>query len=212
MIAYGSGLVKKNSEIKILEALSEGPKTWSQLLTTTGLSRRTLQLRLSEMEAKGDIGTELSAIPGQRKRVLYMLSERGHREFPRLRGEFIEGFAEAIETALKSLPRLGRLFVGFVLGEEYKDCVSFHLVHEKHMSDEEEFEKHVRTALSYILSQYVAEPDGLKEITGTNFNITFQFDKDAVEELLREKEEAEKRREPLFTRPPPNPDDFLLKQ
>jgi len=210
MFAYGSGLVKKNSEIKILEALSEGPKTWSQLLTTTGLSKRTLQLRLSEMEEKGDIRTGLSR-PGQRKRVLYMLSERGHREFPRLRGEFMEGLAEAIQTTLKSLPRLGRLFAGFVLGEEYKDCVSFHLVHEKHISDKEELEKHVRTALSYILSQYVAKPDDLKEITGTNFNITFQFDKDAVEKLLREKEEAEKRSEPLFTKPPPNPDDYLTK-
>jgi len=160
------------------------------------------------MEERGVIKRELVAKPGQRSRVLYVLSEKGDLEIPILVNELIEGIAETWQLAVRSLKFVGETFINHVLGKEYRDCVSFNLSHEVQIRNEEELKDHVRTALSYLLSQYVDRPEELEEITGTDFTLTFRFDRSAVMTILREKE-AEKTKEPILTRPILSPEEFL---
>jgi len=205
-----SGIAKIESGIKILEALKEGPKTWSQLASKTRLSKRTLQLRLPEMEERGVIRRTLVAKPGQRSRVLYVLSEKGNREIPILGNELIKGITETYQLIVRSLKGAGEAFINLVLGKEYENCVSFNISHKEQIRNEEELKDHVRTALSYLLSQYVDRPEELEEITGTDFTLTFRFDRSAVMTILQEKE-AEKTKEPIRTRPILSPEEFMKK-
>jgi DNA-binding HxlR family transcriptional regulator len=191
-----SGIFKRQSEIKILEALKEGSKTWSQLVIETGLSKRTLQLRLPKMEERGVIKRELVAEPGQRSRVLYVLSEKGSQEMPFLVSDMFEGIIQAFKTTVRSLtPTLGVSIIQY-LSKDYENCIEFALIQQKQISNEHQLKEHIRAALSYLLFQYVDKPEDLEEITETDFNLTFRFDRSAVAKILQEKE-ARKTGEPM---------------
>ena len=208
---------KKESHRKILEALIGGGKTWSELVEATGLSKHTLYNHFPEMEREGLIRRELEAEPGRRAKILYALTEKGEQRAASLREEmFMElmekGFAETISATLRTLQSYFRSFISVILGEEYENCVSFTLSHETQIRNKEELEEYIRTALSYLLSQYIDNPEDLEEITEADFNLTFRFDRSAVMKILREKEEARKTRKPIWTRPPPRPEDYINKK
>jgi len=202
---------KKESRRKILEALVGGGKTWSELAEATGLSKHTLYNHFPEMERGGLIRREIEAEPGRRAKILYALTGKGKQRTIDIREEMfrellIEGFAETIPGTLRTLRSYGRAFTSMVLGEEYKDCVSFTLSSEKQIRNEEELEEHVRTALSYLLSQYVEKPEHIKEITEADFTLIFKFDSSVVTKILRERETG-KTRESVEIGPLPNPED-----
>ena len=185
-------IAKTSSEIKILDALKEGRKTWSQLVNATGLSKHTLQVRLPKMEERGVIRRELVAKPGKRSRVFYVLSEKGSWEYPFLVSDFIEDTFKALQ-ATRSPARAGGTWILQYLDEEDKNCASFILSHEKQIRNEEELEEHVRAALAYLLYQYIDKPEDLEDITEGDFNLTFRFDRIAATKIMQEREAAKTR-------------------
>lgn len=186
-------LARKESERQILDALEQGPKTWSELERSTHLSTRTLQKRLEQLEKRRIVKRQLKARPGQRSRVYYVLSEKGYEEIPILNKEIFSSFAKAAKGFGKVMETYFRFVTGASIIGSFPGCLSFRLDYKEPIKNREAITKRIELLLAYLLTELIEDPESLEGITDRWIDLRFRYNGSEIRKYLEtvEKERQE---------------------
>ena len=197
---------------RILDVLGEDNLVrWSELLRKTGVSKGALSTHLNklienELVARVvDESTRPPTVYYRCKRVYY--TENLETLTP-ISYTFELLFEKARSLALFVKPAF-KVSEAKDMIDKYPECLTYNLYSSKPIENEENFKKHVKLALMYILANIVEDPEYREKVADVEFNIHFCFNGDAVEKMLQEKEAEERKRVKIKRRPPPDPEDFI---
>lgn len=109
---------RRDSEKRILDALLEGPKTYTQLLKITRLSEPTITERLKSLEKTGDISREMN--PKDRRSKIYTITTAG---ITHLRNEEI--FQEITQSSMQLNSEFSR-WLAWLKGKSQEKSWSSH--------------------------------------------------------------------------------------
>lgn len=203
---------KVNVNERILEVLGENNRVrWSELLRKAGVSKGALSTHLNQLiknkliTREVDGSTRPPTVYYRRRRIYYTenletltpVSDTFALLFKKARA-----LAPFVKLALSILDTQ-------LMMEEHPRCLTYSLHSSQPIEDEENLKKHVKLALTYILANFIDDPEYIEEVANVDFTISFRLNRDAIEKMRQEKETEEKEREKIKIRQPPDPRDYI---